>query len=241
MTTGTSTDEPPPEPRKPLSRDRVLAAALELADHGGLAAVSMRRVAAHLGVEAMSLYHYVRSKDDLLGGILARVLSEIELPPSGTPWKAALRSIALSAHAALDRHRWAAAVLMTPASSSRTRIRWMEAVLASVAAADLPPGLADHAYHALDSYVVGFTLWQSTIPFTDAQIEEVGRQYLATMPIDEFPHTAEHVRWHMGSSGGEGRRAFEAGLDMFLDGLDLARTGHVTAEPGVPGPGGLDE
>lgn len=238
LTTGIAADRVRPEPRTPLSRDRVLAAALEIADGEGLAAVSMRRVAARLGVEAMSLYHHVRNKDDLLAGILQRVLSEIELPLAGTPWKPALRSTALSAHAVLDRHRWAATVLMSPVSSSRTRLEWMEAVLASLAAAGLPPGLADHAYHALDSYVIGFTLWQSSIPYTAAQMGDLARGFLATLPIDELPHTAEHVRWHLDSSGGEGARAFESGLDMFLDGLELARIGRVGQEAGVADPDG---
>jgi hypothetical protein len=101
----------------------------------------------------------------------------------------------------------------------------MEAVLAALATARLPPGLADHAYHALDSYVVGFNLWQSSIPLSASQIEDLARDYLARMPVDELPHTADHVRWHLEHSGGNGRLAFEAGLDMFLDGLELARTG----------------
>lgn len=224
MATGNDPERVAP-PRAPLSRDRVLDAAIGLADADGLAAVSMRRIAASLGVEAMSLYHYVKSKDELLAAILDRVLAELVLPPAATPWKQALRETALSAHAILDRHRWAASVLMTPGASSPTRSRWTEAVLAALAAADLPPGLADHAYHALDSYVIGFTLWQSSIPYTPAQLAELAHDYLATTPPDEFPHTVEHVRWHLESDGGEGRRAFEAGLDMFLDGLALARTG----------------
>lgn len=212
-----------PKPRDPLSRERILAAAVELADSDGLAAVSMRRLSARLGVEAMSLYYHVRNKRDLMGAILERVLGELELPPPGTPWKAALRTISLSAHAVLDRHRWAASLLMTPGADSATRGRWMESVLASLAAAGLPPGLADHAYHALDSYVVGFTLWQSSIPYSAAELQDLAREYLASMPVDELPHTAAHVRWHLESAGGEGRRAFESGLDMFLDGLELAR------------------
>lgn len=223
MKTGTARGDDPIPPRVPLSRDRVLTAAIELADADGLAALSMRRLATSLGVEAMSLYYHVRNKNEVLGGILEEVLSRLELPLAGTPWKQALRMTALSAHAVLDRHRWAATLLMTPGVSSPTRIRWMESVLASLAAAGLPPGLADHAYHALDSYVVGFTLWQSSIPYSAAELGELARTYLATMPVDEFPHTADHVRWHLESGGGEGARAFESGLDMFLDGLELAR------------------
>jgi AcrR family transcriptional regulator len=230
LRTGPPTGNDPIPPRTPLSRERVIDAAIELADADGLAALSMRRLASSLGVEAMSLYYHVRNKNELLGGILERVLSELELPPAGSPWKQALRATALSAHAVLDRHRWTATLLMAPGVTSATRERWMEAVLAALASAHLPPGLADHAYHALDSYVVGFTLWQSSIPLSAAQIVELARTYLATMAIDELPHTAEHVRWHLENSGAEGRPAFDAGLDMFLDGLALARTEHGAAE-----------
>lgn len=224
--------------RAALSRDRVLDAAIALADAEGIGAVSMRRIAASLGVEAMSLYHYVKSKDELLGAILDRVLAELVLPPVTTPWKEALRETALSAHAILDRHRWAASVLMTPGASSQTRMRWMEAVLAALAAAGLPPGLADHAYHALDSYVIGFTLWQSSIPYTTAQLAELAQDYLAAMPLDTLPHTATHIRWHLENEGGTGPRAFEAGLDMFLDGLELARTGLGASEAAARATGG---
>jgi AcrR family transcriptional regulator len=215
----------PSKPRNPLSRERILAGAIDLADAEGLSAISMRRLAASLNVEAMSLYYYVRSKNDLLGAILERVLGDVEVPLPGASWKGALRSISLSAHAVLDRHRWAAQVLMTPSASSQARSRWTESVLASLAAAGLPPGLADHAYHALDSYVIGFTLWESSIPFSGAELEDVAREYLASMPVDELPHTAAHIRWHLERPGGEGPRAFESGLDMLLDGLELAR-GH---------------
>jgi AcrR family transcriptional regulator len=222
VTTRDAHDGGPAPTREPLSRDRIIDAAIDLADGGGLAGLSMRRLAASLGVEAMSLYHHVRNKDDVLGGSLERVLADLRFPAPGTPWKAALRTLAMSAHDVLDAHRWAAAILMTPGVSSPTRGRWMEATLGALAAARLPPGLADHAYHALDSYVVGFTLWQASIPFSGAQLEELARAYLATMPVDELPHTADHVRWHLSSAETGGPGAFESGLDMFLDGLELA-------------------
>lgn len=193
----------------------------------------MRRLAASLDVEAMSLYYHVRNKNDLLGAMLERVLGELEFPSPGKPWKEALRAISLSAHALLDRHRWAATVLMTPIASSETRSRWMESVLESLAAARLPPGLVDHAYHALDSYVVGFTLWESSIPYSAADLETLAKAYLATIPADAFPHTAAHVRWHLERPRGDGPKAFESGLDMFLDGLELARAGGGTL-PAAP-------
>src|SRR4029453_18614237 len=103
-----------PEPRPPLSKERVLRAALAMADEGGIESLTMRKLAHELGVEGMSLYHYVAKKDDLLAGIVDIVLLEIELPAEGADWKAAIRRIAISAHDTLTRHPWAC----------RLRVRW---------------------------------------------------------------------------------------------------------------------
>lgn len=95
------------EPRPPLSREHVLSAAVALADDGGLAALTMRKLGERLRVEAMSLYHHVSGKDDLLDGMVDAVFAEIELPGAGAHWKAAIRRRAMSARAALTRHPWA--------------------------------------------------------------------------------------------------------------------------------------
>jgi AcrR family transcriptional regulator len=211
--------------RGPLTRERILRAAVDLADGQGLAGLSMRGLAARLGVEAMSLYHHVRSKDELLAGALELVLAEVTLPDPEVAPKAALRSAAMSAHAAYDRHRWAAALVMSPLPASPIRFRWMESVLGALASAGLPEGLADHAYHALDAYVIGFTLWQSSIPYQSAEMLDLAQAFLASADSAGMPHTAAHIRWHLGSPDGDGRTAFESGLDLFLDGLELACAG----------------
>src|SRR5215208_8433902 len=105
--------QPVPEPRAPLTRERVLQAALELADQSGIESLTMRKLAQKLGVEAMSLYHYVAKKDDILDGIVDLVISEIALPPQGAEWKAGIRELALSAHEVLVRHPWACSLMWT--------------------------------------------------------------------------------------------------------------------------------
>src|SRR4051794_29501477 len=95
------------EPRIPLSRERVLSAAISLADEGGIESLSMRKLAQELGVEAMSLYNHVANKEDLLDGIVESVVGEIATPSSETEWKTAIREIAVSAHETLLRHPWA--------------------------------------------------------------------------------------------------------------------------------------
>src|SRR5918911_147 len=101
------------ESRLPLSRDRILRTAIDLADESGIEAVTMRRLAQELGFEAMSLYNHVANKDDLLDGILDLVVGEIEVPGPGTGWRTAMRQRALSAHEVLVRHPWAAMLLMS--------------------------------------------------------------------------------------------------------------------------------
>src|SRR5437899_13091713 len=103
-----------PEPRIPLNRDRVLRAALALADEGGIESLTMRRLGQALGVEAMSLYNHVAKKDDIVAGILELVVGEIDAPSRETDWKTAIRRTAISAHEALVRHPWACSLMMSP-------------------------------------------------------------------------------------------------------------------------------
>ena len=99
--------------RAPLSRERVLRAAIELADQGGIESLTMRKLGQQLGVEAMSLYNHVANKDDILDGIVDLVLGDIDVPPAGTHWKAAMRQRSISAHEVLLAHPWAAMLVMS--------------------------------------------------------------------------------------------------------------------------------
>ena len=116
-------------PRAPLTKERVLRAAIELADAGGVEALSMRRLAKELGVEAMSLYNHVANKDAILDGIIDAVVSEIELPPAGDDWKAAIRQSAISARNVFVRHRWANNLQMSRQSAGPARLRHMDWML----------------------------------------------------------------------------------------------------------------
>src|SRR5947209_12607310 len=109
--------------RVPLSRERVLDAALRLVDQSGIESLSMRKLGQALGVEAMSLYNHVANKNDLLDGIVDLVLSEFELPSAEEDWEAAIRKCAISAHDALVRHPWACNLIMSSPSVRPARLR----------------------------------------------------------------------------------------------------------------------
>jgi AcrR family transcriptional regulator len=215
--------EPSAEPRIPLSRERVLHAAVRLADESGFESLSMRKLGQELGVQAMSLYNHVAGKDDLRDGIVEVVLDEIEVPSDSAPWKESIRRSAISAHDALVRHPWAASLLHTTAVS-QARLRWMEAVLGTLREAGFSADLTHHAYHALDSHITGFTLWQVSFPFqTREELLAMADVFLAEIPPDEYPYLVEHAEQHLADPDPEEKSEFEFGLDLILDGLERMR------------------
>jgi AcrR family transcriptional regulator len=212
------------EPRVPLSRDRVLHAAVRLADEGGFTSLTMRKLGQELGVQAMSLYNHVANKDDIRDGIVEIVFGEIEVPSGREEWKAAIRASAISAHDALLRHPWACNLMMTTTKVGATRLRWMESLLRTFREAGFSAELTHHAYHALDSHITGFTLWQANMPFeTHEELADLAEAFLRELPSDRYPYFAEHAEWHLTESGPDEPSEFEFGLDLILDGLERMR------------------
>jgi AcrR family transcriptional regulator len=216
----------PTQQREPLSKDRVLRAAMELADREGIEALSMRRLASELGVEAMSLYYYVKSKDDILDGIVDLALGEVEPPSSGSDWKSAVRESAISYHDTLRRHRWVTSV-PTSGDASVAQLRYMDALLRRLREAGLSPELTHHAYHALDSHVVGSALWLARVPPKD-ELDALARDVLRQLPVDSYPDLVLHVQQHL-SRAARGMKFFEFGLDLILDGIERRRDASLSA------------
>ena len=147
----------------------------------------MRKLAQALGVEAMSLYYHVANKDDIVSGILGLAMEEVELPPDDRDWKEALRASATSVHDVLERHPWAAPVMMSPARVSDARIRWMDAVLGRLRQAGFSANQTHHAYHALDSHITGSTLWQSSYAAAIRDTTRTAQDFLDSLPEGAFP------------------------------------------------------
>jgi len=214
------------ETRIPLSRDRVLRAAIDLADAGGIESLTMRRLAQELGVEAMTLYYHVANKDDILNGIVDLVVGEIALPSADDDWRTAIRTAAMSAHQVLLRHPWAAGLVLSGAGVSPARLRYMNALLGSLREAGFSAEMTDHAYHALDSHIMGFTLWVVGMDLgSDEDLAALATNFLAELPRDELPHLAEHVEQHLKPRDPSDEGEFAFGLDLVLDGLERLRGG----------------
>jgi AcrR family transcriptional regulator len=213
------------QPRSPLNRDRVLRTAVDIADSGGVASLTMRKIADRLGVEAMSLYHHVANKDEILDGMVDLVFSEIDVPATDAGWKSAMRRRAISARQVLARHTWAIGLMESRANPGPATLGHHDAVIGILRAADFSVAMAAHAFSVLDSYIYGFALQELNLPFAAAgeQTADVTGQILRQMPTDGYPHLTEMAVEHILKPGYAYANEFEFGLDLILDGLERAR------------------
>ena len=214
--TATQTDRNA-KPRAPLSRERVLRAALVLADKSGIESLSMRNLGQELGVEAMSLYNHVANKDDLIDGLVDLVLGEIEMPAIGSDWKPAMRRRAISAHEVLSRHPWAAGLIESRTRPGPATLRYHDSVLGILRNQGFSVEMAAHAFSLLDSFIFGFGVQETSMPVGTQSASEFRRH----LNDDEYPYLAEMTE-HAMKTGYEHSNEFEFGLDLILDGLEKA-------------------
>lgn len=208
-----------------LSKQRVVAEAIRLADSEGVHGLSMRRLATALDAGAMSLYHYVANKEELLDAMIDSVFEEIELPGDENDWQSVIRRRAISVRQVLARHPWAIGLLESRTSPGPANLRHHEAVTACLRKAGFPVLMATHANWLLDSYVYGFALQETRLPF-DTPDEFAGMAedvYLPQLPLNEFPYLNESAA-ALVAAGYDPAEEFMFGLDLVLDALEPLRT-----------------
>ena len=206
--------------RAPLSRERVLRAAVDLADEAG-EVPSMRTLAKQLGVEAMSLYNHVANKDDLLDGMIDLVWEEVELPRVEIDWRAAMRDRATSMREALERHPWAVGLMEARKNPGPANLRHHEAMLGCLREGGFSPKNSVHAMSLQDSFIYGFALQQRTLGFRtedSAAVAEASAAGIAALQ-ERYPYLAEVVAGHVAVAGFDFAEEFDFGLDLILDGL----------------------
>jgi len=209
--------------RTPLTRARVLEAAVALADRDGIEAVSMRNLGQELGIEAMSLYTHIRGKEDLLDGMIDVVVAEIPVDPAGPDWRTTLRRTILDARAVMLRHRWAARIIETRSTPGPATLAYMEAVAGVVRAGGFSVDLTHHAMHVLGSRVLGFNqdLYDDSGVPDPETAAAFAAQLAAVYPnIAAIASAASHED---GLGGCDDDYEFAFGLDLILDGLERRR------------------
>jgi AcrR family transcriptional regulator len=220
------------KPRRPLSRERVLRAAVELADERGLEALTMRNLGQALGVEAMSLYNHVTNKEAILDGVIEVVVGEVLEAVEGTDhlsgpdeWKAVTRRRILAAREVFLRHRWAPKVLESRTDMAPVVLQYFDGLLGLMLQGGFSADLAHHAMHALGSRAIGFTqeLFEEDTELPAETVALMAQQMAAQYPnLGEMLKVVTHdadttLGWC------DDQFEFEFGLDLLLDGLEQRR------------------
>ncbi len=208
--------------RETLNRDRVLRAAVEVADTDGLAALTIRSLASHLGVAPMAVYHYVANKDEILDGIVDLVFSEIELPSPEGHWREEIAKRAHSARQVLKRHPWAIALMDSRTGVGPATLGHHDANVATFRAGGFSLPMTAHAYALVDSYVYGFAVQEAALPFEGPDgAAEVAAQMMDVMAA--YPHLIEMATDHVMQPGYDFADEFDFGLELILDGIEQLR------------------
>jgi len=209
--------------REPLTRTRILDAALELADEGGVDAISMRKLGNRLGVEAMSLYNHIANKDEILDGLIETVLGEIDTPSVDDDWKDGMRRRATSAREVFRRHPWAMEVVERHSqSTSPQRLAYHDEILGVLRNAGYDDRFAMRTFSILDAYIFGFILQELSLSFDDdAGLQEVGADLMRQM-AESYPHLTQ-VTANAMAQGYDQAEEFRFGLDLILDALERQR------------------
>lgn len=206
--------------RTPLTRERVLLGAMDLADADGIGALTMRSLATTLAVKPMAIYHHVANKEQILDGIVDLVFAEIVQPPIDAPWRTALASRAASVRGVLGRHPWAIGLMESRRAPGPATLRHHDTVIALLRHAGFTHAAIAHAMAFLDAYVYGFALQEASLPFDGPDdVRELAEAILAQMPADEYPNFVEFAREHVLQPGYDFANEFDVGLDMVLDGI----------------------
>jgi AcrR family transcriptional regulator len=206
-----------------LTRERIVAAAVELADSGGLDALSMRTLADELGTAPMSLYRHVANKEDLLDSMIDVVFAEAEVPSGGQDWKAEMRSRAMATRAALSQHRWANGLMESRTNPGPANARYHNAFMGCLREAGFPFRQAVHAYNAVQSYTYGFCLQEMHLGFeTPEESVELAATTLGDR-AEEYPYIAEVAAEFAKSGGYDYDEEFEIALDLVLDAIEKLR------------------
>lgn len=208
--------------RPPLTRDRVVRAAVHLADQVGLEALTMRRLGAELGVEAMSLYKHVANKNEILDGIVELVIAEIEIPEVGVDWKTAMKQRAISARAVLSHHSWAIGLLEARGSTGPAALRYMDAIIGNLRSAGFSTENAAHAFWLLDSYVYGHVIQEMSFSAVDPEDTANSASSGEELAMDDYPHLLEMQQDAL-SFPYSFDTEFEFGLDLILNALEAGK------------------
>lgn len=207
--------------RVPLTAERVIDGAVALADEIGIDAFTIRRLADAIDVKPMTIYHHIPNKEAIIDGMVDRVFSEIDLPPTDVEWRDAMLVRSRSMRRVLANHPWASPLMESRLAPGAATLRHHDAVVGCFRSAGFSLEAIAHAYAVIDAFLYGFALTEATLPATEgADMAALVEQMAAHMPADEYPHLAEFTVGHVLQPGYDFGKEFDFGLELILDGLE---------------------
>lgn len=206
--------------RQSLTRDRIIDAAMSLADQTGVDALTIRKLATALEAKPMTIYHYVANKEAIIDGMVDQVFGEIDLPPTNPNWKTAIRHRASSARAVLAKHPWAVPLMDSRSSPGPATLKHHNAVLGCLREGGLSVEMTAHAYAVIDAFIYGFAIQEASLPATTGeQMHELVETITTPFSEGEYPYLMELTTKHVMHPGYDFGKEFEFGLNLILDGL----------------------
>lgn len=206
--------------RTPLTRERVIAGAMQLADGDGLGSLTIRSLAQSLGVRPMTVYGHVSNKDEILDELIDSVFAEIDMPDVSVHWRDGVRHRGRSARAALVRHPWAIGLMESRASPGPATLRHHDAMLGVLTSAGFSVPMTATAYAMLDSYIYGFALQEAGLPFTSPETaQDMAGAILEIVDVEKYPHLHDFTVRHVLQPGYDFGAEFDLGLEILLDAL----------------------
>jgi AcrR family transcriptional regulator len=202
-----------------LSREKILAAALTIADDEGIEAMSMRRLARELSVQAMSLYNHIRNRDDIIDALVEIVITEMGAPDLTLPWSDAIRRQARATREVLLRHPWATMMIISRINVGDARFSFVDRMIGCFVQAGFSYPDADHAVNLVESFVYGYTLQEMTFPLAAGTYREVATEYLDQIPKHRYPYLHGMAR-AVSDGSYSGEHDFSFGLEAILASLE---------------------
>ena len=215
--------------RLKLTRTTIVAAAVTIADNDGIDLVSMRKVANKLGVEAMSLYHHVSNKADLIAGMVEQVAPRVDPPRESTGWQEALRNRAHTIKDVLEAHPWAAQLFLSKINGGARMMKFNDATIGYFLEAGFTAAQADYAWNIIDSYIYGFNLQRQNFPIQPSEYKKVAMQYLPHISQSDLPNIYRMTESIVDGSH-DGIQDFDVGLDLILEGIEKKYANEVKSK-----------
>ncbi|MDR7119678.1 TetR/AcrR family transcriptional regulator C-terminal domain-containing protein [Rheinheimera soli] len=208
-----------PKEKPALSVQRIVESAMTIADQAGLDALSMRKIAKSLSVEAMSLYNYLQNKELLLDAMVEAVVAKIDLPDPALPWKMEMKKRCSSAYQVLKTHPWAAHLLMARLNVGPAMLRYVDASHGCLLMAGFSHKDADLARNLLDSYIYGFTLQELTFPIEPDDYASTAAEFQPRLDSSVYPYLTA-LAAEVASGRYDGKLQLEFGLELLLEALE---------------------